>query len=369
MHESVDTIVIGAGVIGLAVARALGKAGREALILEKNQTFGAETSSRNSEVIHAGIQYKPGSNRGRFIVSGRDALYAFCQERGVAHKRCGKLLVACDESEIAYLYDLKRLGEQNGVDDLEIVDASAAASMEPGLKCEAALVSPSSGIVDSHALMQALLGEVEALGGVLACRAPVVGGKIVDDGVMLQVGGDAPMALSAKLVVNSAGLSAQMVAQVIKGIPATSIPRAYFARGIYFSYQGKAPFSRLIYPVPRPDSVGIHYTRDLGGQGKLGPDIEFIDNNHDYNVDEKRKTYFVDAVQKFWPDIEPARLVPGYAGIRPKAAGPGEEGDYIFSSPADHGARGYIGLYGIESPGLTSCLAIADHVCRLAQEP
>ncbi|MEZ5892673.1 MAG: NAD(P)/FAD-dependent oxidoreductase [Parvularculaceae bacterium] len=360
MAEAVDVVVIGAGVIGLAVGRALAKSGRDVIIVEKNGAFGEETSSRNSEVIHAGIQYKPGGVRASLAVRGRDALYAFCAEHNVNHVRCGKLLVATSAGDAAKLSALKTNAEQNGVTDLQIIDAKSAMAMEPGLACHGAIVSPSSGIVDSHGLMLALLGEIENAGGALALSSPVTGGRVLSDGVELNVGGADPVTLKAKTVVNCAGLWSDRVARSIKGIPDETIPQLKYGKGQYFTYSGKAPFSRLIYPLPSPDSQGVHYTRDLGGQGKLGPDITFIDTNTDYSVDPARREMFAAAARKFWPDIDAEKLQPGYAGIRPKLKGPGEEGDFLFSTPAIHGVPFYLGLYGIESPGLTTCLAVAE---------
>jgi L-2-hydroxyglutarate oxidase LhgO len=363
--ESIDLVVIGAGVVGLAVARALGLAGREVIIVEQHETFGTETSSRNSEVIHAGIQYRPDGMRARLAVKGRDALYAFCKSHGVNHARCEKLLVANGDAEMARLRDVLENAERNGVSDLRIITSKEASVMEPGVRCDAAIYSPSSGIVDSHGLMLALLGDVEDAGGVLAVESPVIGGRVGDNGIELDIGGGAPITLRARTVVNCAGLYCDQVAQSIEGIPATTIPKLHFGKGQYFTYSGAAPFSRLIYPLPSRDSQGVHYTRDLGGQAKLGPDISFISSNDDYEVDETRREAFAVSARRFWPDIEADRLVPGYAGIRPKIAGPGEEGDFLIQDKSIHGVSGYVGLYGIESPGLTTCLAIADHVAML----
>lgn len=365
MVETADVIVIGAGVVGLSVGRALARAGREVYVVEKNDAFGEETSARNSEVIHAGIQYSPGGMRARLSVKGRDALYAFCQEHNVNHQRCGKLLVAIGEQEAERLRSLKANAEKNGVDDLEIISGEEAGRLEPGIHCDAAIHSPSSGIVDSHGLMLALIGELEAAGGALALSSPVTGGRVAGAGVELDIGGADPMTLRAATVVNCGGLWSDRVARSIEGVPEETIPRLKYGKGQYFTYSGKAPFARLIYPTPTPDSQGVHYTRDLGGQAKLGPDIAFIDNNTDYSVDETRAAIFAAAAQRFWPSLDPARLVPGYAGIRPKLKGPGEEGDFVFSDKSVHGIPGYLGLYGIESPGLTTCLAIADHAAAL----
>ncbi len=365
MTESADAIIIGAGVIGLAIGRALAKAGRDVIVAEQHDAFGTETSARNSEVIHAGIQYRPDGMRARLAVKGRDALYAFCAGHNVSHLRCGKLLVANGEKDIARLNFFKDNAEQNGVDDLKIIDGHEAQKFEPNIHCDAAILSPSSGIVDSHGLMLALLGGFEDAGGALALSSPVTGGRVQGGGIEVNIGGADPITLRAKTVVNCAGLYADKVAQSIKGIPAATIPQLKFGKGQYFTYSGAAPFSRLIYPLPSPDSQGIHYTRDLGGQAKLGPDIKFVKSNQDYDVDEARRDAFAGTAKRFWPDIDADRLVPGYAGIRPKLKGPGEEGDFVFSDKAAHGVEGYLGLYGIESPGLTTCIAIADHAAAL----
>lgn len=367
MAEAVDAVVIGAGVIGLAVGRALAKAGREVFILEKNEAFGEETSARNSEVIHAGLQYRPGGVRASLALKGRDMLYAFCAEHNVSHSRCGKLLVATSAEDIPKLTALKENAENNGVDDLTIISAEEASALEPGLRSFGAIRSPSSGIVDSHGLMLALLGEVENHGGALALSSPVTGGRVASDGIELEVGGADPVTLKAKTVVNCGGLWSDRVARSIAGIPDETIPHLKYGKGQYFTYAGKAPFSRLIYPLPAPDSQGVHYTRDLGGQGRLGPDISWDAPLGDYSVDERKREAFAEQARRFWPDIDAGRLQPGYAGQRPKATGPGEEGDFRIAGPRDHGARGYIGLYAIESPGLTSCLAIGELVAEIAR--
>ena len=365
MTENADAIIIGAGVIGLAIGRALAKAGRDVIIAEQHDAFGTETSARNSEVIHAGIQYRPGGMRAQLAVKGRDALYEFCAGHNVNHLRCGKLLVANGDDNIARLKFFKENAEKNGVDDLKIIDAKEAQKIEPNIHCDAAILSPSSGIVDSHGLMLALLGDLENAGGALALSSPVTGGRATAGGIEIDFGGADPITLRAKTVVNCAGLYADKVAHSIKGIPGETIPKLKFGKGQYFTYSGAAPFSRLIYPLPTPDSQGIHYTRDLGGQAKLGPDIKFVQSNQDYDVDEARCDAFANAARRFWPDIDADRLVPGYAGIRPKLKGSGEEGDFIFSDKGAHGVEGYLGLYGIESPGLTTCIAIADHAAAL----
>ncbi|MFN0023469.1 MAG: NAD(P)/FAD-dependent oxidoreductase [Parvularculaceae bacterium] len=366
MSEKVDAVVIGAGVIGLAVARALALAGREVIVVERNDTFGAETSSRNSEVIHAGIYYRPGGLRARLCVEGKKRLYAYCRERGVDHLRCEKLIVASRAGELGKLRSLQAVAAQNGVTDLSLISGVEAAKLEPGLRCAAALLSPSSGIIDSHGLMLRFVGDIEDAGGAIAYSSPVVGGRVADGRIEIDVGGADPVTLSASLVVNAAGLYADKVALAIYGLDAAHVPAQRPAKGQYFTVAGKAPFSRLVYPLHTADSQGVHYTRDLGGQARLGPDIRWDAALGDYSVDETRAAAFHASIAQFWPALDIERLQPGYAGQRPKATGPGEEGDFIIAGMAVHGTRGYIGLYAMESPGLTSCLAIAEHVKDLA---
>lgn len=368
MTEVIDVVVIGAGVVGLAVARAMAKAGRDVIVVEQHHTFGTETSARNSEVIHAGIYYRPGGLRARLCVRGKDLLYDFCQSHNIGHKRCEKLIVANGDDEVAGLSKIKRNAQENGVCDLQRLSGREASDLEPGLRCDAALLSPSTGIVDSHGLMSALLGDLEDAGGALAVNAPVTGGEIQEQRVSLDVGGAERSTIIARLVVNCAGLYAEKVARSIHGVPSKTIPALRYAKGQYFTSSGRAPFSRLIYPIPSPDSQGVHYTHDLGGQARLGPDIQWDAAIGDYHVDESRRSLFIAEARRFWPDLDPDRLQPGYAGIRPKIAGPGEEGDFMIVGPVDHGTPGYIGLYGIESPGLTSSLAIGEHVAALAPQ-
>ena len=365
--ERVDTIVIGAGVVGLAVARALGEDGREVMVLEQHAHFGSETSSRNSEVIHAGIYYRPGGLRAQLCHPGKELLYAYCEERHVPYERCGKLVVAHNDEEIEKLRAIIDNARQCGVVDLEIISRAEAQKLEPALECHAALVSPSSGIIDSHTLMLTLIGDIENAGGALVTNAPVTAGAVTDNGVALSIGGDEAIDLEATLVVNCAGLHADKTARSITGLDAAHIFNQRPAKGQYFTYSGAAPFSRLIYPLHTKDSQGVHYSRDLGGQARLGPDITWDAALGDYEVDRARRDYFATAAQRFWPDLDREKLHPGYAGQRPKTAGPGEEGDFRIVGPEHHGAKGYIGLYGIESPGLTSCLAIGRYVSAMAR--
>ena len=365
MTEAVECVVVGGGIIGLAVARALARAGREVLILEKERVIGSDTSSRNSEVIHAGLHYPNGSFKARFCVAGRDMLYAYCAEHGVPHKRLGKLTVACTEPELATLAAIRKKAEGNGVTDLEWVEEAEARAMEPELRCLRAFLSPSTGIVDSHALMLAYLGDAEAAGASLAFRAPLLHGAVIPGGFRLEVGGDEPMRLDCKLLVNAAGLYAPSLARKISGVPPETIPKDYYCRGVYFTLSGKSPFRRLVYPVPEHAGLGVHLTLDLAGQAKFGPDTEWI-GGIDYTVDPARGDKFYAAIRTYWPGLKDGALQPGYAGIRPKISGPTEPAaDFTIHGPATHGVPGLVTLFGIESPGLTSSLAIADHVASL----
>lgn len=360
MAEQVDVVVIGAGVVGLAVARALALAGRDVLVLERHGLIGSETSARNSEVVHAGIYYPTGSLKARLCVAGRERLYAYCAERGVAAPRLGKLIVAAEPGQIAGLEALHRQARANGVSDLRWLGPSEVAELEPELRCAAALLSPSTGIVDSHAFMLGLQGDLEAHGGVIAFHAPVLGGNLTEGGVRLRVGGAEPMELAARLVVNAAGLAACRMASAL-GAPA---PTPYYARGHYFTLAGRTPFRRLVYPMPEPGGLGVHVTLDLGGQAKFGPDVQWVDAPDDYTVDPARAAPFYAAIRTYWPGLPEGALQPAYAGIRPKISGPGApNADFLIERP--HPAL--VNLFGIESPGLTSSLALADEVLiRLA---
>ncbi len=366
MTERIDCVVVGAGVVGLAVARALALAGREVIVLDAAEAIGTETSSRNSEVIHAGIYYQADSLMARCCVAGKRRLYEYCESHGVTYRRCGKLIVACDAAEASRLDAIRARAAANGVGDIEHLDAHAARALEPELACVAALLSPSSGILDSHGYMVALQGDAEAAGAMFAFHSPVAGGRATDDGVELDVGGDAPMTLEAGLVVNAAGLHAPAVAHGIVGMPRQMVPTAYYAKGSYFALAGRAPFDRLVYPVPVPGGLGVHLTLDLGGQARFGPDVEWVERI-DYTVDPGRAEVFYDAVRRYWPGLRDGTLLPGYSGIRPKIVPPGAPGqDFVVQGPAAHGVRGLVNLFGIESPGLTASLALADHVRDVA---
>ena len=358
--------MIGAGVVGLAIGRALALAGREVLVLERERQFGTGTSSRNSEVIHAGIYYPAGSLKARLCVEGRRMLYAYCSARGVAHRKLGKLIVATREAQVDSLRSILARAQANGVENIAMIDAAEALRLEPQLACIAALHSRETGIVDSHGLMLALLGDLEAAGGALACASPFAAARRVGDRWIVRTGGEADFELAADAIVNAAGLHAQDVAAAIE--PASPAPRRFLARGCYFQLAGRAPFSRLIYPVPVPGGLGVHLTLDLGGQARFGPDVEWIDAI-DYTVDPHRADAFYAEVREYWPQLPDASLAPAYAGIRPKLSGPGEPAaDFVIDGPRAHGVPGLIHLFGIESPGLTACLAIGEHVSSLLRE-
>ncbi|NNU80315.1 NAD(P)/FAD-dependent oxidoreductase [Halovulum dunhuangense] len=363
--ERVDAIVIGAGVVGLACARALAQSGREVVILERAGAFGTETSARNSEVIHAGLYYPPGSAKARHCARGRQMLYDYCAARGIAHRQCGKLIVAAEPAQEADLDGIRTHAAAAGVTNLEWLTGAQVRAMEPELRATAALHSPFTGIVDSHGFMLSLLGEAEEAGAMLALNAPVEGGEATGGGIRLRVGGAEPMTLETGVVINAAGLWAQPVARAIDGMPPALVPELHFARGTYFSLAGRQPFSRPVYPVPEPGGLGVHYTVDLAGQGKFGPDVEWIDRV-DYSVDPDRAARFYDAIRSYWPGLADGALQPSYAGVRPKTAGPGgTPTDFMLQGPQAHGVPGLVNLFGIESPGLTSALSLADEVMTL----
>lgn len=360
--ERVDCVVVGAGVVGLAVARALALAGREVLILEAEAAIGTGTSARNSEVIHAGIYYPPGSLKGRLCLAGRQTLYGFCDSHGVPYRRCGKLIVASDEAQLPALEQLHCQALANGVDDLRRLDASEVLALEPRLRAVAGLLSPSTGIIDSHALMLALLGDAERHGAVLALRTAVEAIRATGDGLQVQVGG---LWLLARALVNCAGHGAPLLARRTEGLGAEHLPRQYYAKGSYFSLAGRAPFSHLIYPLPEPGGLGVHLTLDLAGQARFGPDVQWVDGL-EYGVEAQRADGFYAAIRHYWPDLPDGALLPAYAGVRPKISGPGEAAaDFRIDGPAAHGVRGLVNLFGIESPGLTASLAIGEHVATL----
>jgi L-2-hydroxyglutarate oxidase LhgO len=358
--DRVEAAVIGAGVVGLAVARALATAGREVLILEAEDAIGTHTSSRNSEVVHAGIYYPQGSLKARACVEGRERLYDYCADRGVPHQRCGKLIVATDAAQLGELEGIRRRAHANGVTDVVHVSAAQARAMEPELHCVAALHSPSTGIIDSHALMLAYLGDAERVGAMLALKSSLERGVVRTGGIELHVAGAEP--ILAEQVVNSAGLRAPSLAQRIAGFPPELAPPELYAKGNYYTLSMRTPFSRLVYPVPEPGGLGVHVTLDLGGRARFGPDVEWVDGI-DYTVDPSRAERFYAAIRRYWPGLPDGALEPGYAGIRPKISGrDAPAADFVVQGPRTHGVPGLVNLFGIESPGLTASLPLADAV-------
>lgn len=373
--DRIDTLVVGAGAVGLACARALALAGHEVLIVEREGAVGTGVSSRNSEVIHGGMYYDVGSLKARLCVRGRHLLYSYLAERGLPHRRCGKLIVATHAAETPKLQAILARGQANGVHDLRLIDAAEARAMEPELACVAALLSPSTGIVDSHALMTALLGDAENAGALLALRSPFAGARRTGDEWIVQTGGDESFELAARWIVNAAGIGAQDVARAIKGLAPAAIPTQRLAKGHYFSLAGRAPFSHLIYPTPVDGGLGVHLTLDLGGQAKFGPDVQWLPANTpeaglDYAVDPTRQAAFEADIRRYWPNLPAGTLQPAYSGVRPKISGPGEPAaDFMISGPREHGCAGTVQLFGIESPGLTSAMAIAELVRNVVVAP
>jgi len=373
MYDS-DCIVAGAGVVGLAVARRLAAAGLDVLVLEAAESFGTGISARNSEVIHAGLYYPTGSLKARLCVAGRAALYAFCDEHGVAHRRLGKLIVATTPAQLAKLDSIRAQAAANGVDDLTWLDAAQVHALEPALNALGALNSPSTGIVDSHGLMLALLGVAEAGGATLVCRAPVIGVEPeAGSGFRVHTGGPEATTVRCRRFVNACGLDAGVVAAATVGLAADHRPRLIYAKGNYFGLSGvRCPFGRLIYPVPEDGGLGVHLTLDLAGQPRFGPDVEWLGDagpegaaTIDYRVDPRRGDRFYGAIRTYWPGLPDGALAPAYAGMRPKLSGPGQAAvDFLIAGPEEHGVDGLVNLFGIESPGLTSCLALADVVAE-----
>jgi L-2-hydroxyglutarate oxidase LhgO len=364
--DKVECVVVGAGVIGLAVARGLAQAGREVIILEAAEGIGTVTSSRNSEVIHAGIYYPAGSLMAQMCVGGKRALYSYCKEHGIPHRNCGKLIVATTPKETEKLQSIRAHAEANGVTDLEVLTGAEARVLEPALNCEAALLSPSTGIIDSHAYMLALRGEAEDSGAACAFHTPLLHARAAEGRIEIDAGGDTPTTLECRLLVNAAGLNAPAVARNIDGMPIELIPPAYLAKGSYFSCSARSPFSHLIYPVPVPGGLGVHLTLDMAGQARFGPDVEWVERV-DYAVDPARAERFYPAIRRYWPALPDGALAPSYSGIRPKIVPPAVAAqDFLIQGQRDHGVHGLINLFGIESPGLTSSLAIADYVTSLA---
>lgn len=360
MTERVDCVVIGAGVVGLAVARALALQGREVIVLEAEESIGTHTSSRNSEVIHAGIYYPQGSLKAKLCVQGKSMLYAYCDERAVAYANCGKVLVAANEAEIPVVLGYIDKANANGVHDLRRISLDELRELEPAVRAVAAVYSPSTGIIDSHAYMLALEGDLEQAGGMVVFKSPLRSGEVTGDGIVLEVGGSDAMRIACTTLVNSAGLTAPQLSRSIRGIPAQTIPPQYFAKGHYYTMSGRSPFHRLVYPMAGAGFLGVHVTVDLGGQARFGPDIHWLDRI-DYSFDSSREALFYQAIRQYYPLLKDGALQPGYTGIRPKISGPNEPAaDFLIQGPKDHGVPGLVNLYGIESPGLTASLAIGQ---------
>ena len=366
--ETIDCIVVGAGVVGLAVARRLARDGREVLVLESADDVGTEGSSRNSEVIHAGIYYPSDWLKTRLCVAGRERLYRYCEARGVPHRRLGKLIVATRAEDRPRLDEYRAQALRNGVGELRRVEAAELRELEPAVRAVAGLLSPQTGIIDSHALMLSLQGDLEAAGGLVSLRSPFVSARHEADGLIVRAGDDGDTEVRCATLVNCAGLSAQHVAGAIAGLDPATIPPLRLAKGQYYVLSGRAPFRRLVYPLPEEGGLGIHVTLDLAGQARFGPDVHWVDTV-DYRFDPAPVGDVIATIRGYYPELDESRIQPGYTGIRPKLSGPGEPPmDFVISGPADHGVPGLVGLYGIESPGLTACLAIADHVAGLLDD-
>jgi L-2-hydroxyglutarate oxidase LhgO len=369
--ERVDCVVIGAGVVGLAIAREMALQGRETILLERENAFGTISSARNSEVIHAGIYYPKGSLKAKLCVQGNRLLYEYCRSHQVATQPYGKLIVASDATQLDDLQAILYKAQNNGVPDIKMISGEQAKTMEPQLQCASAILSSSTGIVDSHSYMLSLLGGFEDAGGMVAYHSPLINAKPIsanaENGFELEIGGPDGMKLQTQLLINCAGMSAPAVAEQISGLPKEQIPKAYFAKGNYFSLAGKSPFKHLIYPIPEPGGLGVHLTLDMGGQAKFGPDVQWLDIDQegqiDYTVDPRRGDGFYEAVRRYWPGLKDGALQPDYSGVRAKIVPPNSPaGDFCFNGPSDHGLHGLFNLYGFESPGLTSSLAIAMHL-------
>lgn len=368
--DHVECLVVGAGVIGLAIARAQARAGREVVVLEATGDIGSGTSSRNSEVIHGGMYYPTGSAMARLCVAGRAMLYRYCEEHSIPHRRCGKIIVATGAGDPERLEAIRARAQANGIGDLRALDKREAQAMEPALNCASALLSPSTGIIDSHALMLALRGDAEDAGTAFAFHAPFVAARRGngDKGFVVEIGGETPMTLSCDLLINAAGLDAPNLARAIESLPREHIPTAYYAKGNYFACTTRVPFSHLIYPLPEPGGLGVHLTLDIAGAGRFGPDVEWV-GEVAYDVDPARAERFYPAIRRYWPGLPDGALVPAYSGIRPKIVPPAVAvQDFVIAGPQHHGVSGLVNLFGIESPGLTSSLAIAEEVGHLTAQ-
>jgi L-2-hydroxyglutarate oxidase LhgO len=369
--EQVDCVVVGAGVVGLAVAREMALQGHETILLERESAFGTVSSARNSEVIHAGIYYPKDSLKAKLCVEGNRLLYEYCRTHHVATQPYGKLIVAADETQMDDLQALLYKAQSNSVPRIKMISGAEACALEPNLQCVAAILSSSTGIVDSHGYMLSLLGGFEDAGGMIAYQSPLISARCIgsnaEGGYKLNIGGSDAMQIQTKILINCAGISAPAIAQKIDGLKQERIPKAYFAKGNYFSLSGKSPFSRLIYPIPEPGGLGVHLTLDMGGQAKFGPDVEWLDidieERIDYTVNPKRAEGFYAAIRRYWPGLQDGSLQPDYSGVRAKIVPPNAPAaDFVFDGHSNHGLHGLHNLYGFESPGLTASLAIAKHL-------
>lgn len=360
-----EAVIIGAGSVGLACAKSMVEQGCSTLVVESEAGFGNGASSRNSEVIHAGIYYEQNSHKARLSVRGKHVLYEYCLSRGIPHKKIGKWIVAQNEAQAQKLQHLQQVGKSNGVEDLQFLSQKSISTGEPSLKASEVLYSPSTGILDSHAYMQSLVNDIESGGGVIVYKTPFERAQVTPQGFAISLGGEDPSTVNARYLINSAGLYAVSVAQGIDGLAINHIPQTCYVKGNYYSYMGQVPFKRLIYPVPETGGLGIHLTLDMGGQARFGPDVEWVDKI-DYRVNDLSRQKFAQAIQTYWPACDPSRLAPTYSGIRPKLGTPQQfSGDFVIQTEQDHGVAGLVNLFGIESPGLTASLAIAENVSEL----
>lgn len=365
MHGLIDCVIAGAGVIGLAVARAVAQAGREVLVVESAVTIGTGTSSRNSEVIHAGIYYPPRSLKARLCVTGKKALYDYLAGRDVAHRRVGKIIVAVNAAEIPTLERYHAQAEANGVNDLQWLSAAEVAGLEPEITCVRGLLSPSTGILDTHEYLLALRGDLEAAGGLVALNTPVERVEVTKGGFCVQYGGAEPAVVECAAFINATGLHAPDLAGRIDALAGQHVPQAYYAKGHYYALSGKSPFQRLVYPLAEEGGLGVHVTLDMAGVTRFGPDVTWV-KDEDYAFDDSRRPAFINAIRRYYPGLDASRLQPAYTGLRPKIAGPGEpDADFVIQGPAEHGVPGLVNLFGIESPGITASLAIGEHVATL----
>lgn len=368
MAYQFDVLVVGAGVVGLACAKYLVEQGCSTLVLESEASFGSGASSRNSEVIHAGIYYEQNSQKASLCFRGKHLLYEYCENRCIPYKKIGKWLVAQNINQVQKLHKLQQVGLSNGVEDLHFLSAQAISCGEPSLKATEVLYSPSTGILDSHAYMQSLINDTESGGGVIVYKTPFELATITPHGFEIRLGGIEPAAVNARYLINAAGLYSVHVAKNIQGLAAGCIPQACFAKGNYYAYLGRVPFQHLIYPVPEMGGLGIHLTLDMGGHARFGPDVEWVDKI-DYQINDRSREKFAQAIQAYWPECDPSKLAPAYSGIRPKLGTPQQfSSDFVIQTEQNHGVVGLVNLFGIESPGLTASLAIAEQVSSIIKK-